>query len=371
MTVVGKTKKKQALFLFPTDIMGGAENVLRLAAKAALDSGDFYQVDCFVLCKQPTGSLDGLAADPRVELTYSGAKSEKGGLVSLARVLAAKQYDLVFSSHTHLNAAASLFRKLNLLKTHRLVARESTMIFERDMGWRGMLARRLYTFYGAQDLIICQTARMAESLNLHTKNRLAPLLAHIPNPIDIATLSRAMNCKTKDLPSLADDAQMIAWCGRLAPVKSPLRAIDALDELVNSGNNRPHLVMIGDGPMREEILSYADAKGLSHHLTLTGRVAQPVAIMRHCQAGLMTSDVEGFPNVILEMLAAGIRRVVTTDCAGGLDRIPGVTVAGQKTAHSLAGCLSFALQRAEPDGQVSTFLEERSPGKFFHQVLTG
>ncbi len=350
--------------------MGGAENVTRLAANAALESGAFDEVICFILCKEPSGSLDALAANSRTRLIYSGAKSEKGGLFSLAKVFLKSRYDLVFSSHTHMNAAASLFRKLGLLKTRRLVARESTMIFERDMGWRGLLARKLYSFYGAQDLIICQTARMADSLNFHTKGRLSDLTAHIPNPIDFLAISNAADTATKSLSHLSNDADLIAWCGRLAPVKSPLRAVDTLEQLVRSDNGSVHLVMMGEGPMREEITSYAETKGLKSHITLTGRICEPASVMRRCRVGLMTSDIEGFPNVILEMLAAGVSHVVTTDCAGGLDRIPGVIVATEKTADNLAAGLSEALQQPERDELTDTFLRERSPGAFFQKVLT-
>ncbi len=91
---------KKALFLFPTDKMGGAENVTRLAAKAALESNSFESIRCFILCKPSTGTLDDLGEDKRVHLVYSNAKSEKGGLLALARILMADRYDLVFSSHT-------------------------------------------------------------------------------------------------------------------------------------------------------------------------------------------------------------------------------------------------------------------------------
>ncbi len=243
------------------------------------------------------------------------------------------------------------------------------MIFERDLGFRGIIARKLYTFYGAQDLIICQTERMLNSLNKNTKNRLASLVAHIPNPIDKTAISKAMNCKAEALPSLSNGARLIGWCGRLDPVKSPLKAIDTLDKLANKSGNQVHLVMIGEGQMRQDILSYAKKLGLSSQLTLTGRVAEPATILRHCNAGLMTSNVEGFPNVILEMLAAGIPRVVTTNCAGDLGNIPGVIISKDMTADSLSSNLIEALEQIRPHDKIDRFLQERNPGSFFQKIL--
>ena len=125
---------KRALFLFPTDVMGGAENVTRMLAEAALKSDLFDEVICFVLSQEDHKTLTYLTEDSRTQLIHTGAKSEKGSLHKLFRILTKHQYDLVFSSHTHVNSAASLMRKLKLLKTEKLVSRESTMIFERKMG---------------------------------------------------------------------------------------------------------------------------------------------------------------------------------------------------------------------------------------------
>ena len=154
-------RERTALFLLPTDVMGGAENVLRMTAGAALASGEFGRVVVFTLAGRPSGTLDGLAAEG-AEIVHSGARSERTGLAALARVFARRRYALVVSSHTHLNAAASAARAIGLLRTDRLVARESTMAFERDLGRTGPLVRGMYRLYGAQDRIVCQTERMAE-----------------------------------------------------------------------------------------------------------------------------------------------------------------------------------------------------------------
>ncbi|EFL89125.1 glycosyltransferase [Ahrensia sp. R2A130] len=358
---------RRALFLFPTDTMGGAENVLRLSASAALASGDYDEVVCFVLCRAPSGALDTLAGDKRVTIIHTGAASEKAGLPALAKVLRDGPWEFVMSSHTHLNAAASLARRVGWFTTERLVTRESTMIFEREFTGRGRIAPQLYRAYGGQDLLVCQSQRMADSLAQHTKDRLAHLTRVIENPLDMEALEDAISASLA--PTRTDNRCKIVWCGRLAEVKSPDRALATLAELDRMAPGRFHLTMIGDGPMRTELENRALHDGLQDAVTFTGRVASPAPIMAYCDIGLLTSDIEGYPNVIPEMLACGVRRVVTTNCAGGLDALPGVIISHDKTPAILATALleASASQAAPPDLQV--VLESRSPERFFERLL--
>ena len=126
--------------------------------------------------------------------------------------------------------------------------------------------------------------------------------------------------------------------------------------------------MIGDGPLRAELEAEAEALGLGDRVMFTGRVERPGAIMRRHALGLLTSDVEGFPNVILEMLAAGVRRVVSTDCAGGLDTLPGVSVAAEATPEALADALRAVLDAPARRKGVEAFLAARSPDAFLRAI---
>ena len=347
---------RTALFLLPTDLMGGAEKVLRLTAEAAARAGLFDRVVVFVLAGPPSGSLDALAAQG-AEVVHARARTQRAALPALLRTFSRERYTLVFSTHSHLNAAASAARKLGLLRTRRLVARESTLIFERDLGPTGRLVRGLYHLYGAQDRIVCQTERMARSLQKHTRGRFAAATRHVPNPVEATSRVLAKP------PAETFD---IVWCGRLAPVKAPERALGALQRLRAQGHDA-RLTILGDGPLRSALERRAVDLGIEDATTFAGRVADPKARMAEHDLGLLTSDIEGFPNVVLEMLAAGVRRVVTTDCAGGLREIPGVLVAPHNP-HALATALLEAHATPAPTG-LDAFLAERSPDAFLQAIV--
>lgn len=360
-------RQGRALFLFPSDKMGGAERVLRTVAAAALQSDKFEEIICFVLSGARHGTLDDLGRDPRVRLVYTYASSETQGILQLIRVLVDGPYRLVLSSHTHLNAAASLLRAVGVLRTEALVARESTLIFERSLKG-GRFFRALYRLYGGQDLIVCQTERMAQSLAARTRGRLLQRTMTIPNPIDLRRIEQSRDDPAPALSGIPMERTRIAWCGRIAAVKAPLRAIDTLAALHDAGRTDAHLVMVGNGPMQSDVAAYAASLGLSGYLTLTGHHPAPAALIRHCSLGLVTSDLEGFPNVILEMLAAGTRSVVTTDCAGDLREIPGVHVSPAKNAASLARELLSVIDTPADEG-VKDFLASRDPQHFLQEMM--
>ena len=91
--------------------------------------------------------------------------------------------------------------------------------------------------------------------------------------------------------------------------------------------------------------------------------------MAACDLGLLTSDVEGYPNVIPEMLACGVRRVVTTNCAGGLDALPGVVVCDDASPATLAHALLSAAEAQATPVDLKDVLAARRPEQFFQRLL--
>lgn len=360
-----KKAKKRAVFLIPSDRMGGAERVVRTLAECAAKKKTFDLIDVFVLCRDRTGTLDDLEGYGFVNVIYTNATSEIRGLWQLLTYLLNNSFAFVFSSSTHLNSLVSLLRRLRLLRAERVVARESTMIFDRSFGIAGMVFRSFYKLYGGQDLIVCQTERMRDSLDKHTGGKFRNLLCTLPNPID---LERAVQ-RAPGAPRVAHSSRSvlrIAWCGRLVPVKVPSLAIDVLAYL--HAKNLPYeMVVIGDGPERKEIELRAKKLSLNSKVEFTGKVENPCVLMASCDVGLVTSEIEGFPNVVLEMLASGIPKIVTTDCAGGLSDIPGVHVVTDGDAAALASLIVSG--QVGDRLKIQSYLDTHSPEGFLSDIL--
>jgi glycosyltransferase involved in cell wall biosynthesis len=369
--ISGPAQKRsgRALFLLTSDRMGGAERVTSTLAREAASSQLFDGVDIFVLAWNRSGTLDQLESECNVRLHYAHASKQYRGIGSLIRFVAKRRFAFVFGSATHLNALASALRRLGLLRTNWLVTRESTAIFERNFDGSGRLARVLYWFYGAQDLIVCQTERMRLALSLKTRHRLDAKLTVIPNPIDARRIEAARRAPPPvEILAIPPGRTLIVWCGRLSPVKSPTRAIEVLHLLHEGGLNSAHLVVIGDGPLRDEMTQQVADAGLNDFVTFAGHQDNPAVWMASAHLGLVTSDVEGFPNVILEMLGSGVPAIVTTDCAGELDQMPRAWLSPSTDPLAISKTALAALGSESPL-DVDGYLEQRSPAAVLRDLM--
>ncbi|WP_026710632.1 glycosyltransferase [Flavobacterium filum] len=85
----------------------------------------------------------------------------------------------------------------------------------------------------------------------------------------------------------------IVFCGRLMPIKGPDNAILILNELVRC-NYDVHLDIIGDGPMREDLLEKVKQLNLQNHITFHGFLTQNKVfeIMAQSSIFLLAATVE-------------------------------------------------------------------------------
>jgi glycosyltransferase involved in cell wall biosynthesis len=111
---------------------------------------------------------------------------------------------------------------------------------------------------------------------------------------------------------LAEDTRFVLFAGRLHAQKDPALLLDSMAAL-----NKPnvHLLIAGDGDLKDAIHSKIGALGLSKQVTMLGPVAQAelAQLLRICSVFVLTSAYEGLPVVVLEALACGTP-VVTTRC---------------------------------------------------------
>ncbi|MBF6616457.1 glycosyltransferase family 4 protein [Pollutimonas thiosulfatoxidans] len=103
--------------------------------------------------------------------------------------------------------------------------------------------------------------------------------------------------------------------GRLVPIKRFDTLIQAFAALAPDYPDWD-LTIWGDGPLRDELKQSVQETGLSSRISLPGRTAEPWTELSRADAFAMTSEVEGFPNVLLEAMALG-RACVTVDCPSG------------------------------------------------------
>jgi glycosyltransferase involved in cell wall biosynthesis len=115
---------------------------------------------------------------------------------------------------------------------------------------------------------------------------------------------------------LSQDDVVVAMVGVLRPGKGHELAVPAIDE-VRRIVPRVRLLVVGDGPARDEVARLAASLG--DCVVLTGHRDDVMAVLDAADILLHPSQWDAFPTVLLEGLAAGVPIVATA--VGGIPEI--------------------------------------------------
>ncbi len=169
--------------------------------------------------------------------------------------------------------------------------------------------RAMRRWYPRADGVICVSAGVAADLAA-----LVPLppgrLQVIHNPV-VTTEPGGPPAH----PWLADDGPpVILGVGRLTRQKAFATLLRALALVATTPP--PRLVILGEGGDRGPLLRLAAELGVAERVALPGFVANPRAQMARARLFVLSSDWEGFGNVLVEAMSTGTP-VVSTDCPSG------------------------------------------------------
>lgn len=117
----------------------------------------------------------------------------------------------------------------------------------------------------------------------------------------------------------ADEAIVIGCVARMDPVKDHTGLLQAF-AAVHRQDPRTCLVLVGDGEMRAALESQVRAFGLARAVHFTGELRDGRNHHRGFDVSVLASRSEGFPNTLVEAMAAG-RPVVATAVGGSIDAV--------------------------------------------------
>jgi len=221
----------------------------------------------------------------------------------------------LMSTLVHANVIA-LSAMLLLRRRPRMVVRiANTYGEELSAGsFKHRLALRLLkVMLPLADGIVCVSEGVSEDLRARVPAA-AQKVETVYNPVVSSGLSKQSE-EPVDHPWFNDGGPpVILAAGRLTRVKDHATLLRAFARVTESRPAR--LIVLGEGPERENLLRLAESYEVSQQVDLPGFMTNPFAYMYRASAFVLSSRYEGFPNVLVQAMACGTP-VISTDCRSG------------------------------------------------------
>jgi glycosyltransferase involved in cell wall biosynthesis len=126
------------------------------------------------------------------------------------------------------------------------------------------------------------------------------------------------------------EAVVVGSVTRFEPIKDPMNLarafVDSRKRLAVAGRATDlRLLMVGDGPLRAEVLQFLESAGEARNAWLPGAHSNVDAWLRTMDVYALGSRREGISNTVLEAMASGLP-VIASATGGNLELVePGVT----------------------------------------------
>lgn len=287
--------------------------------------------------------------------------------------------DLIHSHHPFLLGDSALRyawkTQLPLVFTHHTLYERYTHYVPLDSPALKRMAVQLATEYCNRCDQVIAPSQSIRSL-LREREVTAPIDV-IPTGIDITLFGSGNGHSFREQHHIPPDAPVIGHVGRLAPEKN-LHYLAEAAAILLKADPTVHMVVVGDGPARAEMLALLGQAGHSHRIhapgTLTGSSLANAYAAMDCfgfaslseTQGLVIAEAMAAGNPVVALDAPGVREVVCDGRNGRL--LPAVAPPGE-----FASCLKEVLGNPELrhawSGQAKENAKAYSTGQCVRQAL--
>ena len=307
-------------------VKGGAqENVLDMTVR--LDPKRFESILVTGPSEGPEGSLEQKAVERGADLRRIrwlvreiSPVNDFRAVVSLIRLIRAEKPDIVY---THTSKAGIVGRIAARIARVKVIIHEphghiftgyygkfKSSIFVGLERWFGRYANRLVmlTENERTDHLHYRIAPEDKFITIHSGVDYVPML----NDNSELGALRTPLC-------IGRDAKVIGTLGRLVEVKGQIYLIDAMPAILSRVPNA-HLVLIGSGPLQEELQCRATGLGVSANVHFAGYRKDVTACLKDIDLFVLPSLNEGMGRVLVEAMVMRLP-VVASDVCGIKDLV--------------------------------------------------
>jgi glycosyltransferase involved in cell wall biosynthesis len=262
----------------------------------------------YVPYRLPIPSIDGIRV-----INLNTPRTFKA-LLPIISYIRERQPDVIFTAEDHLNAIVTLAAiltgsKAKLSASSRVTPYDtySNKLFSK----RWVLKQLSILLRRRVDALVCVSEDMVKQYEAIFGPSKFQCIYNVICDADSPQKMR----EPVDDPWLNDKSvPVIITAGRLAPEKGFSDLILAMKTLTQGTNAR--LAILGDGPLRAELEALIQREGLAANVRLLGFQENPLKYFSQARVFVLSSYVEGLPNVLVEAMACGCTPVAT-DCPTG------------------------------------------------------
>ena len=331
---------KKITIILPDLCGGGAERLHVNLANDWVKRG--FLVEFVLMQKQ--GELLSLLSEP-TNVTGLGVDRIRHFILPLQKYLRRSQPDIILSAMWPLTSATVIAWLLSG-KQGRLVLSDHNHLSISCIGelnvspfFLNVLIRTTYPF---ADGIIAVSRGVKEDL-CHLGGFADALIKVIYNPAATGISSLRETPEVSNKLWGAGCNHHILSVGTLKKVKDHATLIRAFAHL--SSNMKAKLIILGDGQLREELENLIAELKLQDRVSMPGFVTDPYPWYRSADLFVLSSQREGFGNVIVEALECGVP-VVSTNCPSGPSEILKNGRLGKLVPVEDPGAMASAMEEA-------------------------
>jgi glycosyltransferase involved in cell wall biosynthesis len=286
----------------------------------------------------------------------------------LCKYLQIEKPDILVSNLTYVNILsiiACFFAKAGMkiiLIEHTTVSLlpETANSILKKLFAKFILPSLIKILYPKADAIVCVSEGVADDLAKIIGNREKIEIIYNPIPGDEIRLESKEQIG-EDESFFTNKEPVVISVGRLIKAKDYPNLFKAFKIVLLE--KRANLVIVGDGPEKENLKKYISSLGLDNNIHLLGFKKNPYKYIANSSVFVLSSFREGFGNVIVEAMACGTP-VVSTDCKSGPNEIikngeNGLLVP-VRDENSLASAILSLLENSDLSEKLSKAGKERA-----------